>query len=43
MAMQSLQFKPGMPAVALSYPPFPAIVLNAQPKKQNQRNGSETP
>src|SRR5690349_19770340 len=40
MAMPAAQFKP---ALALSCSPFLAIVLNAQPKEQNQRNGSETP
>jgi carboxymethylenebutenolidase len=40
MAMPASQFKP---ALALSCSPFLAIVLNAQPKEQNQRNGSETP
>jgi carboxymethylenebutenolidase len=43
MAMPASQFKPAMPGLALSCSPFLAIVLNAQPKKQNQRNGSETP
>src|SRR5262249_18085460 len=41
MAMPALEFKPAMSVVALSCSPFLAIVLYAQPKNQNQRNGSE--
>jgi hypothetical protein len=43
MAMQAPQFKPGMPALALSYSPFLAIVISAQTKNQNQQTQAERP
>jgi hypothetical protein len=50
MAMQAPQFKPGMPglalampALALSYSPFLAIVISAQTNNQNQQTQAEHP